>query len=94
MSDLNKIRNEVKKADAEMKQVKEINYHKYNNFVMHKTLEFNEAMKRIKERHTANITEDSAKEATKQFKMIQNGKTSFGFEGLDRIEGFGGLDRK
>lgn len=86
MSDVNKIKNEVNKADAEMKGVKEINYHKYNNYVMGKTMEFNKALKEDKVRNADRIAKDSAVEATKAVRILQGSKTSFLFSGLDRLK--------
>jgi hypothetical protein len=86
MSDkINQIRAEVKKAEQEVKRVKEVNFHKYNNFVMDKVLEINKEKKAEKEEHSRKVLEDASFEAAVQMRRVGIGKSSFGFTGLDKI---------
>lgn len=85
MSKTDEIRKEVKKAEKQKDSVKELNYHKYNNFIIDKGIELDKVKKQ--ERRKAEYA-DSRKGAVEMAKEIHNmavGKVSFGFHLPDHL---------
>lgn len=86
MSDkINQIRTEVKKAEQEVKRVKEINFHKYNNFVINKTLEINKEKKEERDKQANKVMQDASFDAAQRIRNVAIGKSSFLFTGLDKL---------
>lgn len=74
-----KLKQEVKRADAQKDRVADLNYHEYNNFVIDKTIQINTEIKKDQDRQSRKIMHDAAVEASRQMAESARGKTSFFF---------------
>ena len=82
---INKIRTEVKRAEQDVKKTKEINYRKYNNYVMEKVIEINQETSKKKKEESDKMIRDAATEAAMGIRDIAVGRASFFFPSIDKL---------
>jgi len=71
--EVRRLKEQIKRADAQMKDTKDINYHRYNEFVISKGMEINMRLKKAQEAESQKRIREAGQEAGEQMYKVMKG---------------------